>query len=428
MEAIIGPVQIEIGILVIGALIIIMAEFVMDGHEIVAVDLGTHFDAQIVFIVQIPSRRMAHDFAVERLDELGAVPEGRRQRLQPKRGIEALADLEHLLFPIAAPLLFRRIGAIHLIRPGFDKALRLEQVADIEAEVASACGRHHIIDIAPFLRPHIAEQVGADRACRGLHLRTICLVQLGAGVAMQFVIEGLHLRPNLVGQLGEIVGRHVIFRPPHRAGVGKAQFLRARIGDIDQLGIIAAHRRADIIMPAQPHFLEFLRIAAGTHFFFDVAAVDRLTVQRALAFAIGGLKPGREVVQLLGCARRRRGRQSECGAQQVEPPLGFHRQARCGRIFGRFERVIDRHGGADRTEIGGDGVTVVADIGGIDPGGPAGNERMVEHRLFHLGEEGVGLGLRGRGSLLRHGGRYQKSGRKRGDRDGDFHGSPLIGV
>jgi hypothetical protein len=58
-------------------------------------------------------------------------------------------------------------------------------------------GRDHVVDIAPFLRPHVAEQVGADRAGLRLHLIAIFLVELGARVAVELVVERLHLAHSL---------------------------------------------------------------------------------------------------------------------------------------------------------------------------------------------------------------------------------------
>src|SRR3546814_7406476 len=92
--------------------------------------------------------------------------------------------------------------------------------------------------------------------------------------------ERLHLTPKPVGQPCEFAGGHVMARPPHRAGVGKAKLARARIGDIDHADIIALHRLADLV-PAYPHFLQLRGIADGAHLLFDVVARDRLAVQRS---------------------------------------------------------------------------------------------------------------------------------------------------
>ena len=95
MEAIIGTVEIQKWFLVIRALIEIMAEFVMDRHEIARIDLSTHFDSQIIDIIDIPSARMADNFAVGWLGDLRALIKTRRECGETKRGIKALARLDH---------------------------------------------------------------------------------------------------------------------------------------------------------------------------------------------------------------------------------------------------------------------------------------------------------------------------------------------
>jgi len=117
---------------------------------------------------------MADDFAVRRLGEHRAFVEGLRQRFEAERGEEALACLDHL----HRVIIFRD-----------------QQFGRVIADVAGAFRCNDIIDIAPFLRPHIAEQIGADRTSSGLDLGAIFFVELVAGVAMQFVIERLDLRP-----------------------------------------------------------------------------------------------------------------------------------------------------------------------------------------------------------------------------------------
>ena len=82
MEAVVGAVQIEIGVLVVGALIVIVPKLVVDGDEVVAIDLGAHLDAQIVLTVDIPGRCVADDLAAFGADDLAALIEGRRKRIE----------------------------------------------------------------------------------------------------------------------------------------------------------------------------------------------------------------------------------------------------------------------------------------------------------------------------------------------------------
>src|SRR3546814_17549603 len=69
--------------------------------------------------------------------------------------------------------------------------------------------------------------------------------------------------PQPVGQPCEFVGGHVIARPPHRAGVGKAKLARARIGDIDHADIIALHRLDDLV-PAGSEGLRVGKVCVST--------------------------------------------------------------------------------------------------------------------------------------------------------------------
>ena len=80
METVIRAVQIEQRLLVIDALIVVMAKLMVDRHKVAGVDLGAHLDAQIILIVEVPGAGMADDFTIARLGDLGAGPEGVRQR------------------------------------------------------------------------------------------------------------------------------------------------------------------------------------------------------------------------------------------------------------------------------------------------------------------------------------------------------------
>ncbi len=91
-----APLQIEIRLLVVGPLVVIVAKLVVDGHEVVGIDLGAHLDAQVVLVVEVPGRGVADHFAVARAGDLRALPEAGRKRREAKRGVEALAGLHHL--------------------------------------------------------------------------------------------------------------------------------------------------------------------------------------------------------------------------------------------------------------------------------------------------------------------------------------------
>ncbi|PAV69275.1 hypothetical protein WR25_20213 [Diploscapter pachys] len=97
----------------------------VDRDEIVAVHLGTHLDADIVHIVDIPCRRMADHLAIGRLHDLRTLPERLGQRREAERRVKGLALLHHAN------------GII---------ALRLQQIAGVIAQIARPLGRDEIRD------------------------------------------------------------------------------------------------------------------------------------------------------------------------------------------------------------------------------------------------------------------------------------------
>jgi hypothetical protein len=146
----------------------------MDGGKIVAIDLDAHLDPDIVDIIDIPGAGVAYHLAVRRLGEQRALPECLGQGFKAERGEKALSRLDHLH------------GII---------ILGDQQFGRIIADVAGPFRCNDIVNIAPFLRPHIAKQIGTDRAGRRLHLIAIFFVQLFTGVAMKLVVQRLDLRP-----------------------------------------------------------------------------------------------------------------------------------------------------------------------------------------------------------------------------------------
>src|SRR5471030_131448 len=122
-----------------------MTELVMDGEKVFASNLDAHLEAQVVEVVDIPGAGVADHIAVARLEKKRALPESLRQRIETQVDEEAFAVLHHLL-PIGVAF--------------------LEQLGDIEAGVGVG-GRHQRVNIRPVLCPHIAQQVGWNRAGGG---------------------------------------------------------------------------------------------------------------------------------------------------------------------------------------------------------------------------------------------------------------------
>ena len=78
------------------------------------------------------------------------------------------------------------------------------------------------VDVGPLLRPHVAEQVRGDGLAVGDLVFAVLLLQPGAHVAVQVVVERLDLVPEALGLLLERVRAHVVAAPPQRAEVGEA--------------------------------------------------------------------------------------------------------------------------------------------------------------------------------------------------------------
>ena len=86
-------------LVLVGALIEVVAELVMDGREVFGRRLDAHLDAQVVLEIDVPGAGVADDLAILRPDEERALPERLRQRLEPERGVEALAGADHVERP-----------------------------------------------------------------------------------------------------------------------------------------------------------------------------------------------------------------------------------------------------------------------------------------------------------------------------------------
>ena len=69
MEAVVGAALEEEGLVLIGALVEIVAQFVVDGDEVFAADLDAHLQAKIVEVVDVPCAGVADHVTVARLHE-----------------------------------------------------------------------------------------------------------------------------------------------------------------------------------------------------------------------------------------------------------------------------------------------------------------------------------------------------------------------
>ena len=96
METVIRAIAEQERLFVVGALIEVVAQFVMDGDEILFRNIEANLDAQVIEGIEIPRAGVAHNVAVARLGEHGALPERGRQRRESQRGEEVLAIVDHV--------------------------------------------------------------------------------------------------------------------------------------------------------------------------------------------------------------------------------------------------------------------------------------------------------------------------------------------
>src|SRR5262249_2965476 len=104
VEPVVRAVAVDDRLSHVGALIEVVPELVVNRREVFRRLLDARLDAYVGQQVDIPGAGVAHDVAIARPDKLRAVPKRRRERLEAERGIETLADADHLEWRDIAPL------------------------------------------------------------------------------------------------------------------------------------------------------------------------------------------------------------------------------------------------------------------------------------------------------------------------------------
>ena len=217
---------------------------------------------------------MADDVAVARADELRALPERGGQRVEAERGVEVLAVAGHgfaggevggvdgvgARVELCRRTPGRRSGCCSTIcffsAPSRSIILTLASFGSV--------GCDDVVDVAPLLRPGVAEQVRGDHAVGAVGGRAVLLDQLEADVGVQLVVEGLQLLPGGFELGGELRGGHVVAGAPEVAGVFEAELARALIGQLDEARVLVAHRRRDGV-PAGPEVEQLFGVAGLGH-------------------------------------------------------------------------------------------------------------------------------------------------------------------
>ncbi len=179
----------------------------MNRVEVLIGRLDAHLDPNVGGGIDIPGACMANHFAIARLREHRTFPECLGQRREPERGVEPLARFHHI---------------------DGSRLAALQNVGEIVTWIY--IGRpDELIDVGPILGPDIAEKMRRNRSvCR--NDVAIFVVQLHTHVGVELQIQRANLVPEPVDFLREGIRRHVVFRPPHGAAIGEAEFSRTFIG------------------------------------------------------------------------------------------------------------------------------------------------------------------------------------------------------
>ena len=223
VETVVGAILEERRLGVVGALVEIVAEFVVDHAEVFFGDLNAHFDAKIVLGIDVPGAGVADHVAISGFGEERALPERFRERSKAEGFEEIFAVFDHALgIGLAVD---KNFGEIEALR-GFGRV-------------------HQIVDVVPFLRPDIAEQMSGNRAVGRHDIFAVFFRELATDISVERKIEWAELFPEAIHFLGELVGRHVVIGPPESADIGIAELASAFIAEFDHAGVTLAHRRTD---------------------------------------------------------------------------------------------------------------------------------------------------------------------------------------
>ena len=188
VETVVGAVAIQVAVVLVGPVVVVVAEFMVNGLEVLGVHVDAHLDAQVVLLVDVPGRGVTDHVAVGRLDEQRALPECLRQLGEAQRAEKGLAGLHHA----------DRV-----------KATLLQNRGQVVAR-ARVRRRDQIVDIVPALRPHVAQQVGRNRAVLRHDIVAVGFPQPGAHVAVQRLVQRADLFPEAVQFAGKLRRVHVV--------------------------------------------------------------------------------------------------------------------------------------------------------------------------------------------------------------------------
>ena len=369
VEAVIGAVAEQERLARVADEVVDVPELVVDRVEILLGGGEARLDAHIASARHVPGARVADHLAIARAREHRALPEGLRQLRKPERGVEALRRVSHA----------RRIPLLRLE----ERIRRLEAGGRVGPEDIG-------VDLVPLLRPHVAEELRGDRLAGGHLVLAVAPCEPGARIAVQPVVERLHLLPQPLRLGVELLGRHVIAGAPHDSQVLEAELARALVRKPHELAVLLAHAGADGV-PALPGVGELGVVAAPGEDLRELVEIHAGTgpVRTVLALAVLGLELRLELREARAL-RRIVGR----GSGDVQAQL-HERPPRCGREL----LSVVALGFRDRLAEVGEVAVVGPGVEELRVGGDVGVER-VARGLRLLGER-VELAIDARDELIR---------------------------
>ena len=130
----VGSILKEERLLVVGPLVDVVSQFVMDSGKVFTGDVDAHLDPEVFDAVHVPGAGVAHDFPIGRFGEKGSLPEGLRQGIETEGSEKALTVADHL--QLVDSFLAQNRGQVQ--------------------PLAAALRSGQVIDVSPQLAPHVA--------------------------------------------------------------------------------------------------------------------------------------------------------------------------------------------------------------------------------------------------------------------------------
>ena len=148
----------------------------MGRHKVVHVDIGALFDAKVTTVAKVPGGGVTDHVALARFLQHRTFPESLRHRFHAQRDEELIGLLKHA----------RRVVI-----------LTSQSRADVDA-LFVAEGSRAVVQAAPALRPHVAQQVSRNGPVQRHHLVAVLAVQFPSDVSVQLLVQRSHSVPQIV--------------------------------------------------------------------------------------------------------------------------------------------------------------------------------------------------------------------------------------